>query len=338
MVKKQLAVQPILIETDEPVTSVVFSQLLPDSCVVLFENAPPQAHDLRLSGPFTAYCNSKRGFLPEEPTILVEETRLPIRFRTPASHVAYRYHPDMRPSSEVAFVFGEDDSFIHRFNLRTGKQCSDPMYFTNGSQVSYSECGQFLAAGSTAGIVSAYDLYNEEPLQITTEAQRGGIRALCFNPDNSRIQFATEFNSVKSLSLTGYEEESQRHVFTPEGENPVQGLKINAMACAQSAGLMALAGVGNQIWTLRSEAECGEEIKVSGFTRIDKLQFVESRSELLVLGDGGLAILPYEMVDGLPHFATEIDRHQHASERVRLVGAHHYGDLLCLVLSVPKSR
>lgn len=330
---------PILHRSAQPVTDVYFSPHIPDTCILMFADVPPLVYDLRTAGVMTAFTASGRGQRPTDPLELTQQALLPNGINVPVAHVAYRSHAEILPSADVAMVLGHEDQTVHRVNLRTGKNVGVAPCFENGQCLAYSHDGRFLAAGSTDGQVSVFDLEPEdtepdsEPVEILCERQRGGIRALAFRPDE-RLQVATDLNSVKSIEFGRPEwdrDELQRHVLTPEGESGVQGLKINAMATSPTHGLIAMAGTGKEVWTIATGIAEGERFALRGFTRINRLQFVESRNELLVFGDAGLAVVPFEMINGCPHYQASSTRYNHYSERVQLAGFHQYRDLLCLL-------
>lgn len=331
---KPTIVIPILFESRQPVTRAVFSPMVPDTCVLAFENHPPELHDLRKAGIFEAFSQAKRGISPRDPSILVPETQLPVRFTGPLLDAAYRPDYDSPASAELSLVFGEDDPFIHRIAPRTRKAAGEDIYFEGGRALAYSHCGDFLAAGSIDGQLTVFDLTGEEPTEVISAKEQAAITALGFQQDGRRIHYGTDFNSLKSTALNQYDDEGvDRHIYTLDDGRSVQGIKVNSIVSDLDEALLAVAGVGQEVWIVGTDEHQGAMFRASAYSSIRSLQFVAGRRELLVFGDAGLTTVQYDINDGVPVIGRT-HRHEHVSKKVRLGGFHQYGEVLLLILNV----
>lgn len=329
---KAATVLPILLQSNHEVKSVVFAPFEPDLCVVMYSDEPPEVHCLHEAEVLDEYHRSRRHIPPTHPCWLDADSRLPIPFRTPADSAAFK--PGDGPDSELSIVFGADDTYIHRFLPRAGERVGS-IYFADSVRVAYNFDGKFLAGANTGGRVTIFNLDPAEPQEATSFEVRGGVTAMCFTPDGKWLRVGSNYNSLLSFPLCdGDGDTNMRHIFTPEGGRDVQGLKVLAMDADNLDQLMAVAGIGGEVWVTNCETGEGHSFTLPGFTRITGLQFVEERSELLVFGDGGLSIVKYSFQGSRPVF--------HPGQRMgcptgmKLVGFHQFDDLLCTVLQMPE--
>jgi hypothetical protein len=316
------------------VRKVVFSPEAPRFCVVLFEEGPPDMHDMRQIALFNAVERVRHGQSPDDVVVLDGDTL--VRF---ANINANPVDVACRPgSTDLALAFGEDTGIIYLLDYDSGKS-RGTFCMPNPTALAWNADGTMLAAGGSEGDVAIFfrehwvdgDDVEEEP--VASVKLSGGIRALCFHTRDSQVQVATDFNSQVILDLDG-EGRALTTGFTQEEGGVTRNLKVHCLDTSVKHGLVAVGGVGETVWLLNPETDLGIAIPVTDFNRIDKVSFVDERQELMVVGDAGVRVIPFSIDDdGRPQFNRLLVGAD--PKTMPIIGAHQYGSMLVVAHPVP---
>lgn len=316
----------------------IFSPEYPDTAIALMATGPPKIYDLRAAGVGNAYIRATREGRQSEPVVLGKSHQLrTIGFRSPAVHAAYRPPSEAQPS-EIAIVFGEGDTFVHRFDPRASGNCPEQLYFPNGCRLAYGQDDNILLAGSTDGLVTAFAVNGvQEDDEVRSEQFGGAIRTLCLQgSDIARV--GTDRNYISQFSLSNLDSPPERSTFDSEVAGTVSNMKLNTMVWSPCYELLACAGIGNDVWLLNPATGKGAHCRLNGSSRIHSIQFIEDTAELMIFNDGGIDLVSFAIKDPderTPYFEEKRPtRYFDRLPNTMMVGAHYYPDLLCIVHSV----
>lgn len=322
------SVLPVLVLVDSNSTGaggkIVFSAGRPRSAVVLFDDAPPEIHDFtkaELGG------NRMQGYsvILQEKTRATRPDRKVLAFRDKAACAAYRPGKD-----ELAMVFSADgekpDSTVWRINPMNGTSLPS-VYFDNPSAVVYSSDGELLAVGGANGIVTVFRLAaSGEAVEIRTIDVGGAVRSMVFEELEHQLYVATSCNMLVSVFYEVEDDAAKRRgVIDDEGEQ-ITNMSLNALAYSPSGNLLAVGGVGNEVWVFNPLKDKGGMIRIRACTRIVAVQFSAAADTLVAVGDQGVELISYSLdSEHLPVFERNTVTFRSI---VNLMGCHHYGEFL----------
>lgn len=320
------AVIPVLVDPlhSGSVPKVVFSPGKASSAVVLYEDAPPELHDLRAAG---VKENLNDGDVIE----LNSVSRIDgIKFRDAAVNVAYRPGCD-----ELAVVFGEGDSFINRVNPLTG-QMLEAVYFENPVCVAYSSDGELLAASAVDGTVTVFRLDMEgEATELRSVSLPARARSIAFDELSGLLVVATENNALIEFSYNTDEDQPLNRGVQLEDGTEFKAMQIKSVVYGDD-GVLAYAGLGNEIWMASVLQRQGGVASLRHTTRVHALQCVEGESTIVALTDGGVQILSFELnEDRRPVFHKNVMHFRPLSPEMQMVGFRHYGSFICIASVLP---
>ncbi|MBY0548524.1 MAG: lactonase family protein [Candidatus Obscuribacterales bacterium] len=321
---------PIYVEEQkfERIKAVVLCPGMPDTACVVYEEHPPFFHDLRKAGLARAVMLAHDGMQPE-PVVLTDETVLmKCRFGVPAACVAYRGE-----SGEAVVVHGAGDDSVYRVRPRDGKMM-EVLSFPDPSVVACSRDGQLLVVGNGAGKVGVFRIDEDESHLAKEVLLPSGVVALAVDEVTDRILVATDFHGVTSFSLDPDDDSVERHSMTLDGE-PFGAFRALTLA-ASDKGLVAWAGVGNELWVSNPHTHQGEMTTYGGVDAIRQIQFVDGGNVMMIRADELVKIVRYELVEqNHPEFSRETITFKSTGGVFRLVGAEHYGSLLTMIHTSP---
>lgn len=363
--RQKTILQPVFVgvKPGDRIVDVVFSPDYPDTCCVVYENNPPVIHDLIGSGVREAYYRAYEGKRTREAYLCRCSQESGMTFRSPAVHAAYQPLID-RCSPELSIVFGEDDTYVHRFHPRKGTKV-EPLYFENPVHVSYAPDGKMLAAGSSDGNVSVFatpgrelgaadqdDEAVEEGTELTYAPNlKAAIRALCLQ-DGSVLRVATDRNALFQFALDGENEwhtNGQNVLTSWAGERDVSAMKLNSVVWSPDYKLLAFGGVGGDLWLVNLAMDTAYPCHLQGDSTIRSLQFVPHLDKILVRCDDSVQLVSFmgdadsELVSfrqDATHnlvYNAKVERFLSPSADRPIVGAYYYGKLLVIVHAVTES-
>lgn len=320
------ALVPVLVDLAHAgtVKSVVFSPGEARSAVVLYEDAPPEFHDLRVAG-------MKPEMEDGVPVELNSVSRVDcICLRDVASAVAYRPGRD-----ELAIVFGDGDCYINRINPLSGER-GESIYFENPVCVAYSSDGELIAAGSADGQVSVFRIgLDDEAEELRNVQLPARARAICFDELSGLLVVATENNALIEFSYNSDEDEPVNRGVQLEDGSQFRAMQIKALAYGDD-GVIAYAGVGDEIWMASALQRLGGLARLKSTTRVHALQCVENESSIVALTDGGVQVLNFELdEERRPVFQKQVMHFRPIAPELPMVGFRHYGSCLCIASVLP---
>ncbi|MCC7528138.1 MAG: WD40 repeat domain-containing protein [Candidatus Melainabacteria bacterium] len=304
---------------------MVFSPVLPKTAVLLFEDAPPELHDL---GKAELKGDKENGYVVElDPSTLVTKADgKPLLFRDPAGFVAYRPGKD-----ELAIVFrsldeATHDSTVWRINPNNGSPLPS-VYFDNPTAVAYSSDGELLAVGGSDGTVTVFRVEQSgEAREVRTVGVASGVKALVFEDLSRQLYITNETNMLVSFFYEVEDDMPVQRGVEVEGGTTVHNMCLSALAYSASANLVATAGIGNEIWVSNPLTSRGRVIRVRKATRIHDLQFDDLSDSLTVFTDAGVELVAFVLdAEHLPVFE---ERTVKFSPLMKMIGCHHYSDFL----------
>lgn len=320
---------PIFIEEQpqERITNVVFSPKKPDTLCVLYEDHPPFFHDLRKAGLPAAIQMALAGEQPE-PLIVTDHTAfLKTRFRSSAVSVAYR------GDAEAAVAHGEGDGFVYRVLPRRGEQL-EPICFDNPSRVVYSRDGELMAIGSTDGRVALYRIDGPEAELIREVKLDSAVVALVIDEAAKEVLAATDFHGLSSFSINGTDDSPIRNGVNVENDS-VTAMKTLCLATSDD-GFVGWAGIGNQVWVSNPYLRRGQVSAYGGVNRVRSMQFVDGSDKLVLFAEDVVKLARYSVDEQhQPVMDSNTVTFHSLGEGFRMVGAHHYGSLLCIAHATP---
>lgn len=305
---------------------VLFEPGSPKTVLVIFDDAPPQLHDLtkcQLQG------DRECGYVVE----LNANSRRPTSFRSPAG--AAVYHPC---ASQLALSF-VDDCCIYRIDLGRDRLL-EPIYCDFGStdeypvSLAYGDEGQFLAVGGSKGTILVFRLGDDDESELERRVSvAGAAQELTFSVVTGELLVATDFNCLFSIALTEEEEPLLLGALIDD-QQQVNNMCLKSVTCDSSTGLVAYAGIGNHLFVSNPIRQKGVRPSLRNMNRISSLQFVPDSNTLVVLGDGGIELIEFTLDDlRLPVFQPKTMRFQPA---LQAVGCHHFGDFLFILAVLPE--
>lgn len=305
-------------------TRVLFSADEPSSAVLLYEDAPPELHDLRIAG---LKKEMNKGDVIEMNSL----TRMDgLKFRDPACSAAFRPGHD-----ELAFAFGEGDAFVHRLDPVTGQKL-EAVYFENPVCVNYSSDGELLACGANDGTVTIFSLESDnEAVELRSVKLPAAARAIGFDELSNMLVVATENNALIEFAINSDEDTPVKRGVMLEDGTQFKSMQINSVAYGDD-GVIAYAGVGNEIWVASAFQRVGGFARLRAATRIYGLQFVEGKSSIVAMTDAGVQILSFELNDEQrPVFDQEVMHFPLIHAEMPMIGCQHFGTMLCVASVLP---
>lgn len=305
---------------------VLFEPGSPRTVLVIFDDAPPQLHDLtkcQLQG------NKESGYVVELNAKSLRSTF----FRSTAG--AAVYHPC---AGQLALSFVED-CCIYRIDLGRD-QLLEPIYcqFANADEwpvsLAYGDEGQLLAVGGSKGTILVFRISadGESELELSASVS-GAAQELTFSVVTGELLVATDFNCLFSIGLADEAEPVSLGALIDD-QQQINNMCLKTITCDSSTGLIAYAGVGNQLFVSNPLRHKGVRPSLRSMNRISSLQFVPDSNTLVVLGDGGIELIEFTLDDfRLPVFQPKTMRFQPALEAV---GCHHFGDFLFILSVLPE--
>jgi len=320
---KKYSVVPVLVDPAYPeseVDSVVFSPFA--SCaVVKYNDQAPEFHDLRAAGLNPMMAD---GTVIE----LNERSRISkIRFRDPLKCLAFN-----PMCSQVALVFQGDD-FIYRINPSNSSESFEPICCEKPVCLAFDSSADLLAVASADRTVTVFRFKDDgEAEELRQERLPSLARSMVFDESTRNLILACENNSLVELSYESEEPPTTRGIEFWDGK-VVNAMQTKALDFT-APGLLAYGGVGNEVWLASSELRKGTVARLAKTTRIHSLQF-GPQERILAFTDGGVRILNYTVdADGMPQFLPEADSFNPVVG-LPMVGARHYGNLLCVASVLP---
>lgn len=320
---KKYSVVPVLVDPAYPrseVDSVLFSPFA--SCaVVKYQDQAPEFHDLRAAG-----LNP----MMEDGTVIelnASSRSNKFRFRDPLKCLAFN-----PMCSQLALVFQGDD-FVYRINPSNSSESYEPIYCEKAICLAFDSSAELLAVASADCTVTVFRLKDDGGTEELYQVQLPSPgRAMVFDEASRMLILACENNSLVEVPYESDELPTSRGVDLFDGQ-VINAMQIKALDYA-APGLLVYAGVGNEVWLASSGLRQGAVVKLRNTTRIHSLQFGR-KERILAFTDGGVRILNYTVnADGLPQYLPEADSFN-PIEGLPMVGAHHYGSVLCVASVLP---
>lgn len=324
----QLSAVQVLLNPSQPFNprKMLFSPGKPRSAILLFEDAPPELHNLRNAG-------LKAEMADADIVEINSNSRIGrLQFRDAASAAAFRPGHD-----ELAIVFGQGDTYVHRVNQVNGSKL-EPIYFENPVSVAYSSDGNLLVAGSSDGTVSIFRLGTTEDTEfdeLRCVHLPAAARALGFDELSGLVLVATEHNDLVEFPFNAEEDQPLRRGVQLEDGCQYNSMQLNTIAYGDD-GVIAFAGVGNEIWLANSYDRQGGCAPLREATRVYFLQFVPGKSILVAHTDIAVHIMRFEMnADHRPVFDKRVTLFRPLSPRITQIGCQHYGNMICIASVLP---
>lgn len=314
------------------VTRVEFSPAFPDYAVVLYEDRPPVLYDVRTKLPDAV----RRTVVTEElrPLLLNEELAVPIRFQTPACAAAFRRYPGGDRAEEVAFAFGEGDTAVHRFGLKS-RRMRPPVEVEEPIALAYSGCGNRLVVGGKNSLLALYDV-QESPLLVNSARGEGEVIGVDINYRNFAFGM-TDRSLIFGFGAKATESQSF-HFRDEDGENSHETI-WSALVCDPFSSLMFAATDSGRFWLARTESFDGASCDSIPGSRIIGAQFLEDNF-LLVASEAGVVLHQYTRDDdGRITSMGNGDIYSLDNDKARVVGARHYtyGSYRCVCIALTLS-
>ena len=320
------AVVPVLVDPAHKgtVKSILFSPGKAHSAVVIYEDAPPEFHDLRAAG-IKPVMND--GDVVE----LNSQSRVDaLRFRDAVSAVVYRPGRD-----ELALGFGEGDCYINRFNPISGQRF-ESIYFENPVCLAYSSDGELLAAAGSDGTVTVFRIdLDDEAVELRSVQLPASARAMCFDELSGLLVVAAENNALIEFSYNSDEDAPVNRGVQFEDGSTINAMQLKALAYGDD-GVIAYAGVGEEVFAASCLQRTGGAARLKETTRTHWLQFVENESVLVALTDGGVQILTFVLnEDRRPIFDSKVVHFRPIAPEMQMAGCRHYGSFICIASVLP---
>lgn len=324
MKKPLITCVPVLVDRVHPqseVSSVVFSPCA-SSAIVAYEDKAPEFHDLRIAGLRSEMADGSVVELSSYSRIDKLRVRDPLR--------SFAYRPGR---CEVALCY-RDDVFVYRVNPVSGEKY-EPVFCQNPVCLAFDSTGEHLAVASQDGIVTVFrftDSDEAEELRQVSLPSTG--RALIFDETSKQLLVACENNSLVEFSYLGDFDTPMSRGLALENGAQINAMQTKAIAYSE-LGLLAYAGVGDEVWLASSQHRCGTYARLKRTTRVRSLQFAAD-GQILATTDGGVRILSFKVgEDGLPAYLPQVTEFNRIHDEMPMVGAYHYGNQICVASVLP---